>query len=280
MRAFSAPTARCMLARLEGVSFVYDARMPFAQPALHAVDLAVEAGEIVALIGSTASGKTTLLQIMAGILVPTSGRMERDASVAMAFQRPEDLLYCASVREDVEAGPAFKGVEGVALQRRVEASLGAVGLDPVLFAGRSSLDLSVGEQRRVALAAILAAEPHLLLLDEPGAGLDGEARRSILAGIVAWVREREERALVFSTHDLDEAAGADRVVLLANGRVTAGDVPVEVLGRPQLLADAGLEAPLAVRLAVDLGFSLPAPLNGPSLGRRLTRRAPFVGRAE
>lgn len=269
-----------MLARMENVSFVYDARLPYAQPALREVNVVVAAGEVVALIGSTASGKTTLLQILAGILAPVSGRLQRDAPVAMAFQRPEDLLYCASVREDVGAGPAFSGLEGFALERRVEASLEAVGLDPVLFGSRSSLDLSLGEQRRVALAAILATEPDLLLLDEPGAGLDGESRRSIMAGILAWVREREGRALVFSTHDLDEAGRADRVVLVADGRVVADGLPQEVLGRPQVLEDAGLEAPLAARLAVAFGCPLPAPLDGPTLGSVLLERARLSGRME
>lgn len=280
MRGVAPATGRAVLARMERVSFVYDARMPFAQPALLAVDVVMEAGQIVALIGSTASGKTTLLQVLAGILAPLSGRMERQAPVAMAFQRPEDLLYCATVREDVEAGPAFVGLEGFALERRVQDSLHAVGLDPVVFGSRSSLDLSVGEQRRVALAAVLATEPLLLLLDEPGAGLDGESRRSIMAGIWTWVREREDRTLVFSTHDLDEAAAADRVVLMANGRVVADGKPDEVLGRPHVLEAAGLEAPLAARLGVELGCSLPAPVNGASLGRLLVDRTHLLGGPE
>lgn len=247
------------LVSLRRVSHVYNAGTSLARPALAEIELDIPPGVSVAVIGPTASGKTTLLEILAGLTVPSEGTVSRaaappyGAAAAMAFQRAEAQLFCATVRDDVGVGPACQGLDPVFVRRRVDAALETVGLEPDRFGDRSPFALSEGEQRRVALAGVLAVEPRLLVLDEVGAGLDGRARSLIMRRLGEWRRDDPGRSLVFSTHDVDEAAEADRVILLAGGRLLADAQPAAVVGDADLLGRAGLEPPLAARVALALG---------------------------
>jgi energy-coupling factor transporter ATP-binding protein EcfA2 len=179
----------------------------------------------------------------------------------MVFQRPEIQLFCSTVWEDVAVAPRLQGVAGQELARRVEWALDAVGLDPETFGGRGPYSLSVGEQRRVALAGILSLAPEVLVLDEPGSGLDPAARHRLMALLVDWARGTvapgatgEARTLVFTSHDLDEVSvTADRVVVLHEGRLETEGPADAVLGDEELLSRVGLRPTLASRVALRMG---------------------------
>jgi energy-coupling factor transport system ATP-binding protein len=258
--------------RLDGVRMTYNRGTPFARRALDEVTLDIAAGAVTAVVGSTAAGKSSLLQVMAGVMRPTEGRVMaadggriKAGSVGMALQRPEVQLFSATVWDDVAVAPRLRGLIGEGLRERVEWALDVVGLAVHDFGARGPYSLSLGEQRRAALAGVLSLDPAVLVLDEPGSGLDPAARRRLMEYLVAWARggvapaaSRGPRTLVFTSHDLDEvAAHADHVVVLHRGRVEAHAAAEEVLSDVGLLERAGLRATLASRVAGRLGSAGP-----------------------
>lgn len=246
--------------RLRGVSVVYNQGTFLEREALRSVDVDIAGGVVTAVVGATASGKSTLLQLAAGLVGTSSGSVEilgaahpAPGTVGMVFQRPETQLFKSSVWEDVAVAPRLQGLDGGALGERVEAALRAVGLDPGIFGERMPHGLSVGEQRRVALAGVMSLDPLLLVLDEPGAALDPPAREALMSRLGAWARARG-RTLVFSSHDMDEVAErADRVIVLHQGGVALEGAVRDVLVRRESLESAGLRPPLAARVAEALG---------------------------
>jgi energy-coupling factor transporter ATPase len=266
--------------RFRDVGYTYNPRTPFARLGLSEVDLDLRADGVTALMGSTAAGKSTLLQLAAGLLSPSRGTVEilgqgrpRRGMVGMAFQRPEASLFAGTVEEDVGMAPRLQGLAGGKLATRVEGALRAVGLDPAAYGGRSPFSLSLGEQRRVALAGVLSMDPALLVLDEPGAGLDPAARGHLLGELRAWA-ERQGRSLVYASHDQEEVAAlAERVVVLREGHVAAEGAVEQVLGNRRLLEGAGLRPPLAARVAARLGASPEAcPIDAAGFGDWLATR--------
>lgn len=262
---------------LRAVSVTYDRGLPFAREALADVDLVLPEGAVVGVVGPTAAGKSTLLQVIAGLMRPSAGSVRlfgrprpQPGEVGMVFQRPEFQLFAASVADDVATAPRLQGLTGRVLEERVAWALEAVDLDPATFGPRPPHALSLGEQRRVALAGILSLAPRLLILDEPGAGLDPRARLHLVRRLVSWTRGTAEprpdgtgeesrasaaggRTLIFTSHDLEEVAEvADRVLLLAGGRLLAWGGP-ELLADDALLGSAGLRPPLAARVSSRLG---------------------------
>ena len=248
--------------RLRGVAVVYNQRTPFSRRALTGVDLDVSEGAVTAVIGPTAAGKSTLLQVMVGLLAVSAGSVSvfgaaapARGEVGMVFQRPEVQLYCATVADDVAVAPTLCGLTPARVRERVLWALETVGLDYDVFAARAPQQLSVGEQRRVAIAGILSMQPRLLVLDEPGSGLDPQGRRQLLHRLVAWARE-PGRTLVFTSHDVDEVAEtADRVVVVGGGGVLATGSVDQVLSSAALLAEVGLAPPLTARVAAALAGS-------------------------
>ena len=244
---------------LRGVAVTYNEGTPFARSALDGVDLDVPEGAVTVVIGPTAAGKSTLLQVMVGLLPVSAGTVAvfgasgpAPGEVGMVFQRPEVQLYCATVAEDVGVAPTLRGLSAVRVGERVRWALETVGLDFEVFAARAPHQLSVGEQRRVAIAGILSMQPRLFVLDEPGSGLDPRGRRLLLQRLVAWARE-PGRTLVFTSHDVDEVAElADVVVVVGSGGILAAGSADRVLSRTELLAGAGLAPPLTVRLAAAI----------------------------
>jgi len=271
--AFGLPAASAV--RLRVVSLTYNRGTFLQRAALDGVDVSIAPGVVTAVVGATASGKSTLLQVVAGLLRPDSGSAEFFGSkrpdpgeVGMVFQRPETQLFKSTVWEDVAVAPRLRGLSGAGLERRVEEALCTVGLDPGQFGGRSPHGLSLGEQRRVALAGVISLDPRLLVLDEPGAGLDPLAREQLMTRLVEWVAGAHAaearrgdagdthgaRSLAFSSHDLDEVARrADRVIVLDRGSVAAEGPAAEVLSDVSLLEAARLHPPLATRVAARLG---------------------------
>jgi energy-coupling factor transport system ATP-binding protein len=217
------------LLKLAGVGHVYSARSPWARTALTDVDLTVREGEGIVVVGPNGSGKSTLAWILAGLLIPSRGQAALDGvpldrcvgRVALSFQHPRLQLLRTTVRSDVKAASGTS-------DRGADAALMLVGLDPEVFRSRRVDQLSGGQQRRVALAGMLARNPRVLVLDEPFAGLDAAGRTGLIA-VLSRLRHENGLTLVIISHDLEHADRvADRVIRLAGGRIDA-DGPIESL---------------------------------------------------
>ncbi len=244
-----------MRIRLEDVTFVYDRGLPTAREGLRGVSLVLRPDETVAVMGPTGSGKTTLLEVTAGLAHPSRGSVsvtEGDgatlrSSVGLVYQFPELQFFEETVFDEVAFGLRAARASEETVRVRVRAALERVGLDPDRFLTRSPVTLSAGEQRRAAIAAIVVLERPFLLLDEPSAGLDPDARERILELLL---REREEgRSIVLVTHDPELAERvADRLVVVADGRIEADRAPDDAFSDAGLLSRLGLEAPPAHEL--------------------------------
>lgn len=247
-----------MRLELNGASLSYAARTPFAVTALSAVSLAIEPGERVGVAGPVGSGKSSLLELLAGVTPPSSGEVLHDGlppavmspgRVGLCLQEPERCLFERTVRADVAFGPRQQGLPADEADRRAELALRRAGLAPAAYGHRSPFHLSAGEQRRVALAGVLALEPEALLLDEPAAGLDPAARRELFAWLKALSCE-EGVTVVIASHDMDDLAGfAGRLLVLDGGRLEGDGPAPALLADEAFLAEHGLEPPLTVRLS-------------------------------
>lgn len=252
-----------MLIQVQSLVHVYAQGTPLEQTALRSVSLEIDPGERVGIVGRTGSGKSTLVQHLAGLLAPTSGRVLLDGAAAhgrgaearaqlrrvgLAFQYPEHQIFEQSVFREVAFGPRNLRLGETETAERVRWALEMVGLAAADFETRVPFTLSGGEMRRVALASILAMRPEVLILDEPTAGLDPHGRRELLGRVHRW-QEETGATLILVSHDLDELARVvERVVLLDGGRVV-DDGPVrQVLNDGGLLRAAGLDVPQPVAL--------------------------------
>jgi energy-coupling factor transport system ATP-binding protein len=251
-----------VLIRVEALSHTYAPGTPLARAALHEVSLAIASGERVGLVGRTGSGKSTLVQHVAGLLTPTGGRVlldgipahERNATaraarrrIGLAFQYPEDQIFEQTVAREVAFGPRNLGLGKDKIGARVRWALEMVGLDTAMES-RSPFTLSGGETRRVALASILALRPEVLILDEPTAGMDPRGRREMLTRVRAWQAETRSTLMLVS-HDLEELSRVvERIIVLDQGRVAADGPARQVLSDAAALAAAGLDVPQPVAL--------------------------------
>jgi energy-coupling factor transport system ATP-binding protein len=237
---------------------IYLDETPWATPALDGINLQIETGQIVALVGPTGSGKSTLLQIIAGLLQPSSGRVvldiaepakgdgEPSRAVAMLFQRPEEQLFETFVGDDVAYGPRQMGLDHQRVRQRVRQAMEMVGLGFSEYKDRFVQGLSGGEQRKAALAGVLALNPQILLLDEPTAGLDPAARQALLLTLRRLNRE-EGITVIVATHAMEDVlALADRIVALHRGRVAADGGPRHLFGVPGMWEALGLRLPETV----------------------------------
>jgi energy-coupling factor transport system ATP-binding protein len=251
-----------VLIRVEALSHTYAPDSPLARAALSAASLEIAPGERVGLVGRTGSGKSTLVQLVAGLLTPTGGRVLLDGvpaherspvardvrrRVGLAFQYPEDQIFEQTVAREVAFGPHNLGLGKDEIGARVRWALEMVGLDAAMES-RSPFTLSGGETRRVALASILALHPEVLILDEPTAGMDPRGRREMLARVCAWQKETGS-TLILVSHDLEELSRVvERVIVLDQGRVTADGPARQVLSDGAALASIGLDVPQPVAL--------------------------------
>ncbi len=245
-----------MLLRLEEVTFTYLPGSPLACTALRDVDLAIDRGEFVGIVGPTGSGKSTLAQHLNGLLAPSSGRVlvdgrepgrgiplrEMRRRVGLLFQFPEAQLFEETVLHDVGFGPRSMALESNEVERRSRSALRSVGLDPEVFGPRNPFSLSGGEMRRVAIAGVLAMEPECLVLDEPTAGLDGCGRAELMGHLAEL--HRAGLTVVMVSHDVDElAAAAERIVVMRSGSVVMDGPTREVFSDVDGLRAAGIEVP-------------------------------------
>jgi energy-coupling factor transport system ATP-binding protein len=242
------------------LDLTYLPNTPLETRALDKVNLSLDTGEIVALVGRTGSGKSTLLQVIAGLERPSRGQVMvnvEDLSegsgaqrrpVAMLFQQPEDQLFETFVGDDVAYGPRQLGLDLESVRERVRWAMEIVGLPFDAYKDRFTQSLSGGEQRKAALAGVLALRPRILLLDEPTGGLDPSARHALLTTIQQLHRDQGITVL-FATHSMEDVVYlADRVVALREGRIAADGTPRQLFGEPGLWDELGLRLPEVVAL--------------------------------
>ncbi len=244
-------------------------------PALVDVSIDFEGG-VTGLMGKTGSGKTSLLEVMAGATSPDSGRVraQGDGEIGLVFQLPERQFFEPTVEREVTFGLREHGLSASCARERAAHALALMGLDLAELAGRSPFSLSGGQQRRVAIASVLALRPSVLLLDEPTAGLDPRARRACLDAVRAAAGEGA--TVVIASHDANALTEvADRLVVLEEGRVTLDGPAPTLLADAPLMRAHGLEPACAARAAAALrraGIAVPGfPLTAEELADALVR---------
>lgn len=262
------------LLSLQHVSYIYSLGTAYEKVALDDVNLSLGKGEIVGLAGHTGSGKSTMIQLLNGLLKPTSGTVTFEgkdihakgysgnylrSKVGMVFQYPEHQMICDTVWEDVAFGPSKQGLTGEACETRVEEALRFVDL-PEKYYQASPLQLSGGQKRRVAIAGVLAMHPEYIILDEPAAGLDAAGKREIFDRIRRMSREQGIGVLLVSHSMEDLAEYADRIIVLDDGKKILDDRPAEVFAERETLETCGLDVPEVVKFADRLraeGYAIP-----------------------
>ncbi|WP_092482972.1 ATP-binding cassette domain-containing protein [Desulfoscipio geothermicus] len=259
--------------KAEKLTHVYFPGTPLQAEALGGIDLEISRGEFLVLAGASGSGKTTLVMHFNGLLLPTTGRVRvlggdvTDRShrselwrrVGLVFQYPERQIFNLKVFDDIAFGVRNLGIDERAVARRVNEALAMVGL-PEKLQRADPKTLSGGALRRVAIAGVLAMRPEVLVLDEPGAGLDPATRKSILRKLKD-IQAEYGTTVILITHHLEDAASyADRVAVLCRGRLMGVGDAGQMLGEAAMLRKAGLKAPFAVELAgrlAEAGIQLP-----------------------
>ena len=242
---------------VKNVSYTYMTGTPFEKTALKNISFDVAEGEVLAIAGHTGSGKSTLIQIIAGLIKLTSGTVELDGLsvadkkirrlVGIVFQYPEHQLFEETVESDIAFGPKNFGLSNEEISARVEEAMRQVGLSAELKKV-SPFELSGGQRRRVAIAGILALKPKYLILDEPTAGLDPLAKENLLKEIFGAVKKSGVTIILVSHNMEDIARFANRVVVLAQGEILFIGTPRELFARKEILIRAGLEPPPITQL--------------------------------
>ena len=250
-----------MSIEIESLSYIYMEKTPLSHTALHDVTLTIHEGSFTAIAGETGAGKSTLMQLIGGLLVPTAGHVlvdgvslhgkskaEKEAArtarfrVGMVFQYPEHQLFEETVCADIAFGPRNQGLSDADVESRVREAMELVRL-PDSYRERSPFALSGGERRRVAIAGVLALAPRYLVLDEPAAGLDPRGREELLSMLTMFHRERGV-SIVLVSHSMEDILRvADHMVILAGGQVIGEGTPYDLFQRDDLLARASLAAP-------------------------------------
>ena len=243
--------------KLENVSYVYMQGGPFEKTALNNINLEIGDGEFIGLIGHTGSGKSTLIQLLNGLIKPTEGRIRvagfdltdkktkmRDVrfKVGLVMQYPEHQLFEETVFKDIAFGPQNMGLPQEEIKNRVEFAANLVGLSKEIL-DKSPFDLSGGQKRRVAIAGVLAMEPKVLILDEPTAGLDPGGRDEILFKIKD-MHERMNLTVILVSHSMEDVAKlADRILVMNSGSIEMFDTPSKIFENAERLSQIGLNVP-------------------------------------
>lgn len=250
-----------------GLTHIYGAGTPFERTALDHIDLTIEKGEILGVIGHTGSGKSTLIQHFNGLLKPSSGEISLDGApiwnekgkckketrfrVGLVFQYPEYQLFEETIAKDIAFGPTNMKLSEEEISERVVESMRAVGLSEDL-AENSPFALSGGQKRRVAIAGVIAMRPDILVLDEPTAGLDPSGRDEILEMIQNYHAASGATILIVS-HSMEDIAGiANRLLVMNQGKVLFCDTPKKVFSHAEEIIDAGLDIPMITKVMLEL----------------------------
>ena len=254
--------------KTENLHFTYQGE---EKETLHGVNLEIEEGTFVAVLGHNGSGKSTRAKLFHGILLPGEGRVLVDgidtthedkllqvrATVGLVFQNPDNQIVANVVEDDVAFAPENLGVEPGEIRRRVDDALKAVGMYE--YRMHAPHLLSGGQKQRVAIAGVLAMRPRCIVLDEPTAMLDPVGRREVIATVTKLCRE-QGITVVLITHHMSECVGADRLVVMSEGRIVADGTPRDVFSQVELLRSEGLSVPATTELIYELdkdGWGLP-----------------------
>ncbi|AZU59939.1 energy-coupling factor ABC transporter ATP-binding protein [Neobacillus mesonae] len=253
---------------LSHVDYRYQANTPFERLAIQDVSIDIPSGTYMAVIGHTGSGKSTVLQHLNALLVPSEGTVtigDREIKahqknknlrhvrqrVGIVFQFPEHQLFEESVEKDIIFGPMNFGVSEAEAKKRARLALKQVGLGEEILE-KSPFDLSGGQMRRVAIAGVLAMEPDVIVLDEPTAGLDPRGRKEIM-DMFYQLHEERKLSTILVTHSMEDAARyADRIVIMQEGKVAKKGTPDEIFSSPAELLQMGLDVPEVVRFQLKL----------------------------
>lgn len=258
----------------ENLSYIYGEGTPFCVTALDKVNIEIEKGDIVAVIGQTGSGKSTLMQLLNGLLKPTSGRVLLDGEdirsskakkletrfrVGLCFQYPEYQLFENTVYEDIAFGPKNMGLSESEVDKRVRDAAKYVGIPDSAFKTHP-FDLSGGEKRRVAIAGVISMEPEVLILDEPTSGLDPKGREQILS-LIKNYRDRTGKTVVVVSHSMNDVAKiASRVIVMYQSKVLMTGTVKEVFEQSEKLREIGLSVPQITEVFAKL-YSMGFPVS-------------------
>lgn len=272
--------------RTEDLTHTYMPGTPFAATALKGVTVHIERGSFTAVIGPSGSGKSTLIQHLNGLLKPTAGRVIVNGRVAgevkselldlrrrvgLVFQMPEQQFFAETVFDEVAFAPRSLGLEQTQVEVRVKQALEQTGLDWETVRHRSPFHLSSGQKRLAAIAAVLALQPEVLILDEPTAGLDPGGRRHLYSLLTRLNREEGLTVLVVTHHLEHIAALADHCLVLGGGRLVMAGRPEEIFSRGEELHRLGLALPPVTALMHSL-VERGAPVNGAVFSLEQARR--------
>lgn len=248
--------------KTDNLSYVYGEGTPFRKVAVDDVNIEINEGELVGVIGHTGSGKSTLIQHFNGLLKPTSGKIFIDGEelwadksrlrpirfkVGLVFQYPEYQLFEETVYKDIAFGPKNMGLTESEIDRRIRDTIRLVGLNDSIL-DKSPFELSGGQKRRVAIAGVMAMEPKVLILDEPASGLDPKGREQILGLIKEYHREKKNTVLLVSHSMEDVAKHAEKILVMNKAKVFCYDTPVNVFHRADELEKMGLAVPQITRV--------------------------------
>lgn len=258
---------------IENVKYIYTPNTPFESVALDGINLEIQDGEFVGLIGHTGSGKSTLIQLISGLEKITEGRIliggvdygqkgadrkQLRKTVGVVFQYPEYQLFEETIEKDISFGPLKIGISPEETTQRVKDAMALVGLSYEEYKNISPFELSGGQKRKVAIAGVLAMNPSILILDEPIAGLDPIGRYNLMELIKKL--HQEGTTIIMISHNMDDLANyASRVIALKNGKVMLDGTPKEVFSQYEQIEEAGLMVPQAteiVKMLRDRGIEM------------------------
>ncbi|MDN6731453.1 MAG: energy-coupling factor ABC transporter ATP-binding protein, partial [Atopostipes suicloacalis] len=254
--------------QFKNVSYTYQIDTPFEKEVLHDLNLTIESGSYTAIVGHTGSGKSTLIQHLNALKIPTTGSVRLDdfelkanekydslkeirEKIGIVFQFPEAQLFEESIAEDIAFGPQNFGISEHEAMRRAKEILPEVGLDET-FMERSPFDLSGGQMRRVAIAGVLVMEPEVLVLDEPTAGLDPQGQREMM-DLFKKLHEEKNLTIILVTHQMEDVAEyADHMIVLDEGQLVAEGSPADIFKKGEWLQSVQLDLPQTVAFAKKL----------------------------
>ncbi len=248
------------------LTYIYSEGSPFQKTAVDNVNLKIDEGEMIGVMGHTGSGKSTLIQHFNGLLKPTSGRVLLDGEdiwadkkkirdvrfkVGLVFQYPEYQIFEETVYKDIAYGPKNMGLDEAEIKRRILETANDLGLKEELL-NRSPFELSGGQKRRVAIAGVMAMNPRVLILDEPTAGLDPAGRDKILGHIKRY-HERTKNTILIVSHSMEDIAGfADKILVMNKSKLFCYDETEKVFARAEEISRIGLDVPQITRVFLKL----------------------------